>query len=355
TKVSAPISIAVDPISERAYLVNSNERVEFLDSTLMILNITNPISPTLVNTAPLPNSSGQAYFSAAQKRVYLPNRHSDNNQDKSDRLLMVNVDEASPTFLSVSDFLSGDNPFGIACCDPRGRFLVASNGGQLLRYDPVGDLSASTSFQFDVTLGSGEHIEGKGVSEVAIIADQAFVTSRAGQIFVVNLTELGDPLRQPLDYVITGEPEDLRGIATDGTLLFVVDAIRENPSLLVVNPESLKPTDAAATSEVTLASINTKAINLGLDTDPNEVVYFAARKELYVSNFGTDTISVINADNLSLITTISLNTGGFISDQPFGLAAFTLGGTDYLYVTNLASNNLLVINLATRAVVGSYP
>lgn len=358
-QVASPTAVAVDPAGLRAYLVNSNQRLKYLDTTVMVLNITNPQSPTLIKTAAIPNFSGQASLDLAQKRLYVPNRLSEDNLDPDDRLLQINLDEGSPDFLSVTELASGDSPFGIACCDTGGRFYVATNGGALLRYDPAGNLATFTSLQFSVDLSSGETVEGKGASEVALIGDQAFVTTRGGEIFVVNLAELGGTT-QSLDYVITSETEDFRGIATNGKLLYVADGNFDNPSLLVIDPSDLKPSDSVATTEVALSTVVKQTMPLGQSTDevlsnPNEVVYFDARKEVYVSDLGKNNIVVVNVLTGEIAATLNLNSNGFVSDQPFGLAPFSLGGTDYLYVTNLASDNLLVVDLATRTVVGKYP
>ncbi|MDO8643718.1 MAG: hypothetical protein Q7S00_01965 [bacterium] len=350
--VSAPIAVAMDTVNNRAYLINSNLRLEFADNTLMVLDTTAPASPILVNTVTVPNFSGQPYLDVANRKIYLPVRESDNRIDTTDALYQIDVNEAGGSFLGITPYDAGSNPFGTVCCDSSSRFFVITYGGELLRFDPA-NLASETSLNFDVTLSTGENIQGIGATEAAIIGDQAFVTTRAGEIFVTNLTELGAG-SNAVDYVIHSS-QDLRGIATNGTLLYVVNGTAGSEALLVIDPATLTASAAATTTEVAIDTVTKTTITLASGTNPNEVVYFATLNELYVSQTSADTVAVIDAAAETLTTSITLSTGSFTSDEPFGLNTLTSGGTDYLYVTNLRSDNVSIINLSTRAVVATYP
>ena len=54
-------------------------------------------------------------------------------------------------------------------------------------------------------------------------------------------------------------------------------------------------------------------------------------------------------------TTKTAPSGMAAGDEPFGLALASLGGTTYLYVTNLVTHNVTIINTSTLAIVGNIP
>lgn len=340
---AAPIAIAVDPANNRAYLVNSNNAVEFTSASLSILDTSNPAAPVLLdstaNPISLPNFSGQIYFDPATRLAFIPNRASDGPADTSDNLLRVILDEGSPSFGTVESFAIGENPFGIACCDSSGRGLVVNSGGSLVAFAPS-DPASMTALSLTATL-SDQTVTGKNSREVALSGTQAFVTNENGLIYVIAISEIGSSA-QPIDYLLTntGAP---RGIATDGTNLLVVDGSTSAPLLRVIPLSSLPlvATDVAL-SEVNISSVQSRSVSLG--TDPNEVIVFGGRA--YLSNRGADSVSVIDLASFDLLTTIS------VGDEPFGMVAFTaLNGNSYLYVTNLADNSLSVVDLASNSVV----
>lgn len=348
THLAAPISIAVDAARFRAYIVNSNNRVEFTSTTLTLLDLTDPANPTLVtssvNPIAIPDFSGQIYFDPVTANAYLPNRHSDDAADTADTLLRIHLDETSASFGTVDSYGSGKNPFGIACCDASGRIYVVSGGGTVNVYDPA-DLSTSVQLSLETTLASGELVTGANATEVVLLGTQAFVTTEGGRLYVINTTEVGETGKNPIDYLILNAGE-LRGIATDGASLFAVDGTEDTPALWVINPASLTPIDpdTSAISEVDISTVQTTSISLG--DDPNEVVVFNGRA--LVTNRGSDTVSVIDIASNAVTTTIP------VGDEPFGMAAFTMNGTDYLYVTNLASDSISIIDLASNTVVNTF-
>lgn len=345
--LAAPIAMAVDAANARAYVVNSNNRDEFDGASLSILDITDPTAPTLLpsaaNPISIPDYSGKIYFDAATKTGYVPNRLSDNTLDRQDTLLRINLDETSASFGAVDTFIGGDSPFGIACCDASGRIYAVSNGGTLEVYSPA-DLSTSVQISFAMTLSSGEPVTGRNATEAVLLGDQAFVTNRGGRIFVINTTEVGNTSLNPIDYIVLNGG-DLRGIATDGTLLYVVSGTSSAPVLRTLNPASLTPIspDASAASEVDISALQSTSVAIG--TDPYEVAVFNGHA--YVSNRGSDSVSDIDLTSGTVAATIS------VGDEPFGLAPFTMNGGNYLYVTNLVSNSISIIDLASNTVVNT--
>lgn len=349
TELASPIAIAVDTTNLRAYVVNSNNRYEFSNTTLSILDITDPAAPTLlsaVDPISIPNFSGQIYFDAAARNAYVTNRVSDGPLDKTDTLLKINLDESSASFRTVTQSTAGENPFGIACCDASGRIYEVSTGGTVDVFNPA-DLSTSVQISLAATLKSGEHITGANATEVALLGTtQAFVTARGGRIYVINTVEVGDSSKNPIDTILLNVG-DARGIATDGTSLFVVDGTTSAPILRVINPATLTLIDPDTTtiSEVDVSTIQTTSVVLG--ADPNEVVVFGGKA--YVTNRGSDSVTVY--DIASSVVTMTIPVG----DEPFGLAAFTVGASSYLYVTNLVGESISVIDLASNTVVSTFP
>ena len=348
THLASPVAIAVDTANLRAYVVNSNNRYEFSDTTLSILDITDPASPSLlsssINPIGIPNFSGQVYLDGTTRTAYVANRVSDNSLDKTDALLKINVDEGSGSFGAVDQFNGGENPFGITCCDASGRIYLVATGGSVAVFNPA-DLSlsaASVQISLAATLKSGEKISGANATEVLLLGAQAFVTARGGRIYVINTTEVGDSSKNPIDYLILSVG-DARGIATDGTSLFVVDGTTKASVLRVINPSTLIPIDpdTASISEVDVSTLPTTSVSLG--TDPNEVVVFGGKA--YVTNRGSDTVTVYDIASSAVTATIS------VGDEPFGMAAFTVGANSYLYVTNLAADSISIIDLASNTVV----
>lgn len=352
TRLAAPIAVAVDTVNLRAYVVNSNNNAEFTGTTLSILDITNPAAPTLLsasaNPIGIPDFSGQIYLDPATRLAYVTNRLSDNNNDKVDALLRINLDEASASFGAIDTFADGENPFGITCCDSSGRIYVVANGGSLNVFQPS-DLSTSVQVSLEVTLASGEKFSGRNSSEAVLLGAQAFITNRGDALYVINTDEVGDATKNPVDTIVT-DAGNLRGIATDGTLLYAVDGgdgAEEGPQLRVINPSSLTAAspDSSSISEVAMSAAQTTTVALG--NDPNEVAVFNGRA--YVSNTDDDTVTVIELAGHTVVTTIT------VGDEPFGLTAFTLGATDYLYVTNLKGNSISIVDLTNgNTVVGTF-
>lgn len=346
--LAAPISVAVDPAGLRAYVVNSNSNAEFTGTTLSILNLTNPAAPALlssgVNPVSIPDFSGQIYFDPATKFAYVPNRLSDNDSDKADAILRINLDESSASFGAVASFANGDNPFGIACCDASGRFYIPASGGTLNVFNPA-DLTTPVQVSLSINLGADGQFSGTNSTESVLVGTQAFVTNRGGVLYVINTGEVGDTSKNPIDYAVKSTA-DLRGIATDGTNLYLVDGTAGSALLRIINPATLAPVspDASSPAVVDMAAVQTRSVSVG--NNPNEVAVLKGKA--YVSNMGDNTVSVIDIASAAVTATIP------VGKQPFGLNAFTIGATDYLYVTNLVSNSISVVDLGTNAVVSTF-
>ncbi|QQR79476.1 MAG: hypothetical protein IPJ69_08915 [Deltaproteobacteria bacterium] len=345
---SAPIAVSVDTTRNRAYVVNSNNNYAYTNASLSILDITTPSAPTLLsntqNPISIPNFSSNIYLNTTTQQAYIPNRLSDNNSDNIDSLLRINLDESSDLFGAVDSFVAGDNPFGLSCCDASGRLYTVNVGGTLGVYDfstPTTPLSFSIALSG--ALQSGASYSGANSEEVVLLGSQAFVTNRAGRIYVINTDEVTDPTKNPIDYLILNAG-DARGIATDGTHLFVVDGSVSPGIVRIINPSTLTPItpDSPARTEIDLlasTSIQNNTVNVG--KNPNQILIFD--NKVYISNQDDDTVTVFNLADIAAtpIPTTNISVG----DKPFGLTAFTAGTSSYLYVTNLFSNSISIVDI----------
>lgn len=68
---------------------------------------------------------------------------------------------------------------------------------------------------------------------------------------------------------------------------------------------------------------------------------------LYVANYNSDTVAIINTGTLELVNTLR------VGDAPWGVAVGADGG--YVYVTNSGSDTVSVIDTTRRTVTANYP
>jgi YVTN family beta-propeller protein len=361
--LAAPISLAVDTASLRAYVVNSNNNQQFTGASLSVLDITDPVNPVILNLpanpVPINSFSGQIYFDPVADIAYVPNRFTANTTINSDSLLTIDVDEASANFGTVATYADGQNPFGIACCDANGLLYVVANGGNSSNglvdaFDPT-DLSTSVQISLAGTLSTGASYNGFNSTEAVLLGTQLFVSSQSGFIYVINTAEVGNTVNNPIDYIVydsVSSTGTYRGIATDGTFIYVVDATgttagqSTNPCVRILNPATLTPLagHSAIPTEIDIATVTNATPAVG--NNPNEVIVYNGA--VYVTNQQDNTVSVFDASSYATIATITAN------GQPFGMAAFNLNGTDYLYVTNLIGNSISIIDIDTNTVLNTF-
>jgi YVTN family beta-propeller protein len=357
TRLGNPLMLAVNATTSRLYVVNSNNKDLYSNGSVQVYNITSPTAPTLVGTAATDSFSSQIYLDTVNQFLYTPNRINETINSTSGQVLQVNINEASASFMGVTSSTAGGSPFGIACCDPAGQALVASLAGVLNAYTLGAGAPTMTSTNLSTTASDGTVYTNPAVNQLAIIGAQAFVTIPAGNILVVNLSKLGGSAN-PVDYVITGVISP-RGIATDGTLLYVADVETINgvttPVLNILNP-ALNSGGMPALSgnttatNVAMSTILAKQLTMGngtVNTDPEQVV--VGTTYVFVSCMGDDLVTVVNK------TAQTVNSNITVGDQPFGMATLTPAGADtFLYVANVQDNTLSIIDLATLAVAATY-
>lgn len=342
-KLSNPSHIAIDSASKRAYLVNSNNKVYYNSGSLQAFDISSPTAPSLLGTIELPNFSGGIYLDAANKYVFITNRLSSDDQDEADQLYRINIDEGS-NLLVIDTYAAGDNPVGLAS-DGTDLYVVTL-GASLDRY-ALPTPSTSTSLNLTTSLSDGTSLTDVGATRVAIIGAQAFISRSQGGVLVINLAEIGDSSKNPVDYFISDFTSP-RGVATDGVNLYVADVEEEGASLYVINPASL--TALSDNSSATLIDKDDQglvAATIEIGTDPQEVAVGA--QYVFVTNMGADLVTVVDKAALTKVQDIT------VGDEPYGLGVLTDNGVDtYLYVTNIQSNSVSIIDLAAMTTAATY-
>lgn len=361
-QLSAPIAMVVNPVNNRAYLVSANNTVLYNDGSLVILDLTNPTAPIVVDIVSLPSFSGQIVLDATRNYLFIPNRLSSDKTDVVDQVLRVDINEASATFLAVDYFTSGNNPFGIAY-DGTDALFVAANDA-VFRYD-ADDLSGYTKVPTNFTKSDGDTVDGTFTRELLIgpLGDNLYVSNRADQLMILNIPSFTAPTAgsftdldtSVVDYVIS-DMDSTRGLARDTTNndVYVVEG---SPPVLKILDDAALTANGGAAQEISAGTLLIGTVPLG--TDPSEVVLDITNSRAYVSNTGSNDISVIDTDLLAEIARIELDenlpAGMDVGKQPFGLVVASISGTTYLYVTNLETHNVSIINTSTLAIVGNIP
>lgn len=357
TNLGNPLTFAINSATARLYVNNSNDRDLYSQASIQVYNIAAPAAPVLLGTQVVLSFSGEMYLDTVNQFVYAPNRYGTGATSTINNLLQINVDEASANFLTVGETVSDLSPFGIACCDTTARLLMPTLAGTLEAVAIGAGAPVLTSYNLTTTSDDTNVYTNPPVSQLAIIGTQAFVTMPANNILVVNLNNLGGAV-SPVDYVITNVVNP-RGIATDGTLIYVLAMQTVNsvavPQLLIIDPTKLTghvAGTAATTMPVdTTAGLQQAALTMGLGTsitDPEQVV--VGTNYVFVANSGDNSVTVVNK-----AAPQSVNTNIAVGTQPFGMAIYSPAGVDTtLYVANQLGNSLSIIDIATLAVTATF-
>lgn len=350
--MSSPIELAIDSTRGRLYINNSNYRVEYDDGSIHVVSITDPTNPVRVDYLVLPSFNGQLYLDPVAQFLYTPNRFSSTETARADNLFRVNVNEAATDFLARSDYTSTDDPYGIACCDAENRILTASEQGFLDYYD-LDDNLAAGSLSLTSNLDTGVQLSGQGATRVVIIGSWGVVTRSGGGLWLVNLNELGVTGTVPIDYFI-GDIEHPKGIATDGTFVYVVSQdFTASPAgyfLYVLDLSTLAAVTTNTTTQVLDKDDDALLIATTdlVEKDPREIVLAGATA--FVSHFTDDLLSVVELVGYTRTGEIG------VGDEPYGMAVYSPAGTPtHLAVSNSGDNTISIIDLTTNAIVGTYP
>ncbi|MBI4126533.1 MAG: hypothetical protein HY465_03485 [Deltaproteobacteria bacterium] len=363
TNISSPTGLAVDSTNRRLYVTNSNSGVNYdwEQGSLQIVDIATPQDPELQGTAATLSFSGEVYVDIANNRAYVANRFSEGEGAASDRLLVVDVSTPTDPFV-VEEVSAQLNPFAVDCCaGDSGNLLLSTSSQGVLQYGSIGG-SSLTLNNVDIlqTLSNGFLLSRATVTDVEIVGTWAFLSRNEGGILVINLGEIADTSKNPVDYFID-DIRSPRGLAASGTKLLVADEDIIDGTLTsrVVILETSVFTASNATDTTVIQqsytsgdqSLLVATVSVGRDPQRIEV----AGTQAFVTNMDDDTVSVISLESNSPGTPIA------VGDQPFGVAVDSPGGIPTtLYVGNFGDNTISIIDIldgsTTRfTVVGTYP
>lgn len=375
THLGNPLTLTVNNATGRLYVNNSNNKDLYDQGSIQVYSLATPSSPVLVGTQATSSFSGGLYLDAANQFLYIPNRYSTGASTTVNTLFQVNVNEASASFLAVTNSTINVDPFGVACCAPNGQMLAPTLSGTLSSYTIGAGAPTLTQTNLTTTANDGTVYTNPAANQLAIIGAQAFVPLSSNNILMVNLTELGGTTN-PVDYVITNV-NNPRGIATDGRQIYVVTVNTSSvPQLLILDPYALSATagDTRATNIPvdTTVGLQLAALTMGTGTsttDPEQVV--VGNNFVFVSNTGDNSVTVVQctdkSGNAATIATCSpavaeatrgsyaISSNISVGQQPFGMALYSPAGIDTaLYVANTLDNSITIINPVTQAVVTTF-
>jgi YVTN family beta-propeller protein len=170
-------------------------------------------------------------------------------------------------------------------------------------------------------------------------------TTSNGSSYTFSGSESGTPLMInppfPVTYQIT---------ETSPTQGFVVSTIpvQSAPNGIVFNPNNgdLYVTNYGSnTVSVIDGTTNTVVTTIPVGTNPRDLAFNPNNGDLYVTNQNSNTVSVIDGTTNTVVTTIP------VGPQPFGVAFNPDNGN--MYVTNYGSNTVSVIDGTTNTVIGT--
>lgn len=352
THLGNPLMLTVNSATARLYVNNSNNKDLYSQGSIQVYNIATPAAPTLVGTQATLSFSGQLYLDTVNQFLYTPNRYSIGDGFTENQLFQVNVNEASASFLTVTNNSIDDNPFGVAPSpsDPYGRVFAPTLSGTLDSYVIGTGAATMTSYNLSTTANDGTVYTNPVADQLVILGTQAFLPMPGNNILVVNLSKLGSGSNL-VDYVITNV-NNPRGIATDGTLIYVLVVNASSvPQLLILNPATLTALSGnTQATNVDVATLQQAALTMGnglSTTDPEQLV--VGTTYVFVSNTGDNLVTVVNR------VAQTINTNITVGQQPFGLALYSPAGVDTtLYVANTLDNTISVVDAAALTVSATY-
>jgi len=169
---------------------------------------------------------------------------------------------------------------------------------------------------------------GVGNLNVSSDATAVFLGNGPGSL-LINAESIGQAtLCATYEYIVLVEPAELKNIVYDATneRLFVAD--RDNNATLVYDANTLNLTN-----------------DIGVGQRPFGMTLLNGR--VYVVNFDSNSVSVINAATLAVLATIDLNAGPNCGTQPTHIAANPL--TNKLYVALHGSGRVAVLDGASNS------
>lgn len=353
--ISSPSAMAIDVASARMYLVNSNSRVlyDWHQGNFQVLDITDPVSPVLLKSVGTDSFSGEIYLDLDNLTAYVPNRYTENSQVQNDRMYSFSLDESSPdNFLGYSASVLGQDSYAIKCCYPDNVAWVTTSVNELQYVNLAGDMTPG-SLSLTTELDDGASITYVESYHLVLRDNQAIVARDSGGIMFVNLDDAGVDGAVPVDYFISDVFQP-RGMARSGDILYALGVGTESDEwtyyLAIIDISSLTPrTDNANTERLDKNDDGLLRALIQVGNNPREVAL--STDYAFVTNMNDNTVSVIVLASGEKVADIA------VGQEPFSLAIYTTadGVDQYLYVGNLESNTISIIDIPTLGVVSTYP
>ena len=141
-------------------------------------------------------------------------------------------------------------------------------------------------------------------------------------------------------------------LAIDGSPMMAPISVGDNPQGIATGERYTVVCnyDSGTISVIDNGSIVAVPPQVAVDSQPVSAVVDAKSEFAYVANYGSDSISVVNLEALTVVATIDLSTMGVVG--PRGLALDSKG--EQLWATYSMSSKLAKIDVESRAVLTSF-
>lgn len=278
---------------------------------------------------------GQMVINKAGTLIYIANRSSNNI------LLMDMTDPFSPELIDLNPDKGGIQgirvgiaPIGLALSPDESLLFVANVGSgdlsiidtvnrRLIKNERLG--SGINSVSVDPQ-GEYVYVSNKGINSISMLDIETgkFVTSFA----------VGNPN--------SGIGQDTRGIAfsKDGAYAYI--AAREPPSLMIVDTSKLPHYPERAVLNY-----------IPMDSKPTAVKLSPDGSEIWVANYNSSNIYVVDAKYHNIIDVINVGIGpydiAFSGEIPEG------SGHRFVYICNFFSHNITLVDGKTKEVIWAIP
>ncbi len=367
--LNSPISSVyyTDPSSTQNFLVvvNSNYRLSYENAWISTINLSDETTTPIINKTsflPMKNFSSEIAFDSKRNYFYITNREEDAlivlspSFDISTNLLSVTDVDIDPSREGVQSSVTlAKNPFGIAVLNngtisDRAYITNISSSDlsvlsldtfKLIDVNPDDDNAESTIF-LNIPVRSFVS-QGFGAHEIVIDSNKkfAYVTSTfSNVIFVIDLE---DNLIEGYMYLFEDETTTRsstftgsRGLVLDTKgILYVANRRTNSIYFIDTNKVSDNGVEFDTIENAVIATIPLAG------TGPSDIALSPDQRFLYVANFMSNTLTIIDLTLKTIVREIEVGKG------PTNITV----GNKRLYVLNFLSDSMSVIDLATNTLV----
>lgn len=342
-----PIALAYSTVTNKLYVLNSDGEVNYSTGSFARIDVdaTNPNAPVLTAERVVSVEQFGADVVLDATFAYVTTRKSDiEGGAHDDHVYTLRIDDDSLDLDKTA--LVGPNPFGLLL-DGTDLFVVSDR--ELNKLDAATLNEISTLDLNDLDDVSTKRVQGIAVDTVN---DWLFVTNAHDDLLVIDRADDFSTVEAAVDYRVEGLG-NTRGVAFADGRIYVIEG--SPASLRTFDPTLL--TKQATTQLIDESALGGTTAELG--RDPGEMAIDVPNNRVYVTNTGDDTVSVFDLD-LTPLATISvdeknIDEGLADGNEPFGIETATVDGTPLVFVANYASDTLSIINATTLKVVATFP